>query len=206
MIHIPISRWGEPYKSSEADRIVHFDTGEVVCEMSRAVGAMVGGASVGIAIWSNRRSWDLDSVSAPLVTACSRPPSRRRAVACAPVVRPAPRPPGRPRSNPGRQAQARGRTTPVPQFARAATAGGRSAPPAKAAAMRRRGAGLTPNINFVLTRFQLTPRPPLVSTRRDPLKPLHPVRWRGQHPPAKARPRVRLALDERNLRPDELGT
>ncbi len=42
MIHIPISRWGEPYKSSEADRIVHFDTGEVVCEMSRAVAAMVG--------------------------------------------------------------------------------------------------------------------------------------------------------------------
>ena len=41
MIHIPISRWGEPYKSSEFDKIVHFDTGEVVCEMSRAVAAMV---------------------------------------------------------------------------------------------------------------------------------------------------------------------
>ena len=37
MIHIPILRWGEPYKSSEIDRIVHFDSGEVVCEMSRAV-------------------------------------------------------------------------------------------------------------------------------------------------------------------------
>src|SRR4051794_13940184 len=42
MIHIPVSRWGEPYKSSEADKIVHFDTGEVVAEMSRAVAAMVG--------------------------------------------------------------------------------------------------------------------------------------------------------------------
>jgi len=41
MIHIPISRWGEPYKSSEFDKIVHFDSGEVVCEMSRAVPAMV---------------------------------------------------------------------------------------------------------------------------------------------------------------------
>jgi mgtE-like transporter len=30
---------------------------------------VVGGASVGIAVWSNRRDWDLDSVSAPLVTA-----------------------------------------------------------------------------------------------------------------------------------------
>lgn len=42
MIHIPVSRWGEPYKSSESDKIVHFDTGETVAEMSRAVGAMVG--------------------------------------------------------------------------------------------------------------------------------------------------------------------
>jgi acyl-CoA reductase-like NAD-dependent aldehyde dehydrogenase len=41
MIHIPISRWGEPYKSGEIDKIVHFDSGEVVCEMSRAVAAMV---------------------------------------------------------------------------------------------------------------------------------------------------------------------
>jgi acyl-CoA reductase-like NAD-dependent aldehyde dehydrogenase len=41
MIHIPISRWGEPYKSSEFDKIVHFDSGEVVCEMSRSVPAMV---------------------------------------------------------------------------------------------------------------------------------------------------------------------
>lgn len=30
---------------------------------------VVGGAAVAIAIWSNRRAWDLDSVSAPLVTA-----------------------------------------------------------------------------------------------------------------------------------------
>ncbi|MFB3737983.1 MAG: magnesium transporter [Candidatus Velamenicoccus archaeovorus] len=30
---------------------------------------VVGGASIGIAVWSHRRAWDLDSVSAPLVTA-----------------------------------------------------------------------------------------------------------------------------------------
>ena len=41
MIHIPVSRWGEPYKSSEADKIVHFATGEPVAEMSRAVAALV---------------------------------------------------------------------------------------------------------------------------------------------------------------------
>ena len=41
MIHIPISRWGEPYKSAEIDKIVHFDTGEIMCEVSRANGALV---------------------------------------------------------------------------------------------------------------------------------------------------------------------
>jgi len=41
MIHIPVSRWGEPYKSLDIDRITHFDTGEVMCEVSRANGALV---------------------------------------------------------------------------------------------------------------------------------------------------------------------
>src|SRR5947209_667041 len=42
MIHIPVSRWGEPYRSGESDKIVRFDTGEVVAEMSRSVPAMLG--------------------------------------------------------------------------------------------------------------------------------------------------------------------
>jgi acyl-CoA reductase-like NAD-dependent aldehyde dehydrogenase len=42
MIHIPVLRWGEPYKSSESDKIVHFDSGEAVAEMSRGVPAMLG--------------------------------------------------------------------------------------------------------------------------------------------------------------------
>ena len=41
MLQIPISRWGEPYKSAEIDKVVHFDTGEVMCEVSRANGALV---------------------------------------------------------------------------------------------------------------------------------------------------------------------
>ncbi len=41
MIHIPISRWGEPYKSAESDQVVHFDSGEVLCDVSRANGALV---------------------------------------------------------------------------------------------------------------------------------------------------------------------
>ena len=41
MIHIPVSRWGEPYQSGESDKIVHFDSGEVVAEMSRAVAPLV---------------------------------------------------------------------------------------------------------------------------------------------------------------------
>ena len=30
MIHIPVLRWGEPYKSLDIDKVVHFDTGEAV--------------------------------------------------------------------------------------------------------------------------------------------------------------------------------
>jgi len=40
-VHIPISRWGEPYKSLEQDKVVHFDTGEVLAEVSRANGGLV---------------------------------------------------------------------------------------------------------------------------------------------------------------------
>lgn len=41
MIHIPILRWGEPYKSMEVDQVVHFATGEVLAEVSRANGGLV---------------------------------------------------------------------------------------------------------------------------------------------------------------------
>src|SRR5260370_20245741 len=41
MLHIPISRWGEPYKSLELDKVVHFATGEVLAEVSRANGGLV---------------------------------------------------------------------------------------------------------------------------------------------------------------------
>ena len=41
MLHIPVSRWGEPYKSLDLDKVVHFDTGEVLAEVSRANGGLV---------------------------------------------------------------------------------------------------------------------------------------------------------------------
>src|SRR5271166_3030062 len=41
MIHIPVLRWGEPYKSLEVDKVVHFATGEVLAEVSRANAALV---------------------------------------------------------------------------------------------------------------------------------------------------------------------
>jgi acyl-CoA reductase-like NAD-dependent aldehyde dehydrogenase len=41
MLHIPISRWGEPYKSLDVDRVVHFETGEVLAEVSRANAGLV---------------------------------------------------------------------------------------------------------------------------------------------------------------------
>jgi acyl-CoA reductase-like NAD-dependent aldehyde dehydrogenase len=40
-MHIPISRWGEPYKSMEADQVVHFNSGETLAEVSRANAALV---------------------------------------------------------------------------------------------------------------------------------------------------------------------
>ena len=36
MIHFPILRWGKPYKSLELTKVVHFDTGEPVAEVSQA--------------------------------------------------------------------------------------------------------------------------------------------------------------------------
>jgi acyl-CoA reductase-like NAD-dependent aldehyde dehydrogenase len=41
MLHIPVLRWGEPYKSLDVDKVIHFATGETVCEMSRANAALV---------------------------------------------------------------------------------------------------------------------------------------------------------------------
>jgi acyl-CoA reductase-like NAD-dependent aldehyde dehydrogenase len=42
MIHIPVLRWGEPYKSLEVDKVVHFITGEALAEVSRANAGLVG--------------------------------------------------------------------------------------------------------------------------------------------------------------------
>ena len=41
MIHIPISRWGEPYKSLDLDKVAHFITGEALAEVSRANAGLV---------------------------------------------------------------------------------------------------------------------------------------------------------------------
>jgi acyl-CoA reductase-like NAD-dependent aldehyde dehydrogenase len=41
MLHIPVIRWGEPYKSIEIDKVVHFATGEALAEVSRANGGLV---------------------------------------------------------------------------------------------------------------------------------------------------------------------
>ncbi len=41
MIHIPVLRWGEPYKSMEIDKVVHFATGEALAETSRANAGLV---------------------------------------------------------------------------------------------------------------------------------------------------------------------
>ncbi len=41
MLHIPVSRWGEPYKSLDLDKVVHFATGEVLAEVSRANGGLI---------------------------------------------------------------------------------------------------------------------------------------------------------------------
>jgi acyl-CoA reductase-like NAD-dependent aldehyde dehydrogenase len=41
MLHIPVSRWGEPYKSLDLDKVTHFDTGEALAEVSRANAGIV---------------------------------------------------------------------------------------------------------------------------------------------------------------------
>jgi len=41
VIHIPVLRWGEPYKSIDVDKVVHFDSGETICETSRANAGLV---------------------------------------------------------------------------------------------------------------------------------------------------------------------
>jgi acyl-CoA reductase-like NAD-dependent aldehyde dehydrogenase len=41
MLHIPVLRWGEPYKSLDIDKVVHFATGEPLAEVSRANGGLV---------------------------------------------------------------------------------------------------------------------------------------------------------------------
>jgi len=41
MIHIPVLRWGEPYKSLDIDKVVHFASGEPLAEVSRANGALI---------------------------------------------------------------------------------------------------------------------------------------------------------------------
>lgn len=41
MIHLPILRWGSPYKSLDVDKVVHFDTGEPIAEFSQSTGMIV---------------------------------------------------------------------------------------------------------------------------------------------------------------------
>ena len=33
MIHLPILRWGKPYRSLDVDTVVHFDTGEPIAAL-----------------------------------------------------------------------------------------------------------------------------------------------------------------------------
>lgn len=41
MQHFPILRWGEPYDSLEKEKVVHFVTGEPICEVSQANGGLI---------------------------------------------------------------------------------------------------------------------------------------------------------------------
>src|SRR5262245_37182780 len=41
VIHIPVLRWGEPYKSLDVDKVVHFASGEVLAEVGRANAGLV---------------------------------------------------------------------------------------------------------------------------------------------------------------------
>ena len=42
MIQLPVLRWGQPYKSLETDRVVHFLTGEPVADVSQASAGIIG--------------------------------------------------------------------------------------------------------------------------------------------------------------------
>jgi acyl-CoA reductase-like NAD-dependent aldehyde dehydrogenase len=41
VLHIPVLRWGEPYKSLDIDKVVHFASGEPLAEVSRANGGLI---------------------------------------------------------------------------------------------------------------------------------------------------------------------
>ena len=41
MMHIPVLRWGEPYKSLDVDKVVHFASGEALAEVGRANAGLV---------------------------------------------------------------------------------------------------------------------------------------------------------------------
>jgi len=41
MLHLPVMRWGEPYRSIEVDEVVHFSTGEPIAKVSRANGGLI---------------------------------------------------------------------------------------------------------------------------------------------------------------------
>ncbi len=41
MIHFPVLRWGKPYKSLDVDKVVHFESGEPLAEVSQAIAGMI---------------------------------------------------------------------------------------------------------------------------------------------------------------------
>lgn len=41
MIHFPVLRWGQPYKSLDVDKVIHFESGEPLAEVSQAIGGMI---------------------------------------------------------------------------------------------------------------------------------------------------------------------
>src|SRR5881628_2539690 len=41
MLHLPVLRWGSPYRSLELDPVVHFATGEPIANVSRANGGLI---------------------------------------------------------------------------------------------------------------------------------------------------------------------
>src|SRR3954470_17086504 len=41
MLKIPILRWGQPYESLDTDKVIHFNTGEVLAQVSQAIPGML---------------------------------------------------------------------------------------------------------------------------------------------------------------------